>query len=106
MYFHSRVEGDAEILGSERAWMSLKTLGVACAFIPVDESLVRLQMAPTRVVNAGPRSGVCFRSDLQVLLGYQSVPLFQLEGEKLDNFQLVLNTAIVAGSDPLALMAR
>jgi hypothetical protein len=104
IYFHSPSD-EAELRGSERAWM-----GVFCNDLMVaalggmryrnSEWLKELLPADCYV-----RRSPDFEESLRLFMTSFEGKLI-VEGEEIDTFTLALNTAWVVGNDPVRLMAR
>lgn len=103
--------GEAHLRGSERAHMSLLVTDLAKSAIPREDSRVLRAMSSAvrpmfeQVGYGQPRLNLTLLGAV-LAQGGDGEELFQLDGEPLDNFSLMLNTAIVLGSDPVCLAAR
>jgi hypothetical protein len=120
IYFHTQHEGEAEVLGSERAHMGILTRDLAIAIVPssADRQVlaalrpdVRRKYECVTDPNTPPldeRHGPYFDYDLLPMLfyGFDGPGNFQLNGTPLETFSLILNTALALGSDALCLMTR
>lgn len=107
IYFNTEHEGTRDVLGAERAHMGVMCSDVASAFLPhgLFDRAEQLMTADARhkLLDIKPQArqqvvGLYFRQD--------PTPMFQLDGEPLDNFQLQLNTVLATGNDPMCLFAR
>lgn len=73
---------------------------------PITEE-IRSLIRPDHYLHNSNRRGLHFESDLRtVLRAGMGEPVFQIDGRSVDEFGLALNTAIVAGSDPVRLLVR
>jgi hypothetical protein len=107
--FHTEHGGAAILAGAERSFWGVLCSDVAAAFVPSHYNF------PTEILNpSGPipelPSGAPWRiredARLQLSIGSRA-PVFQHPTVgPLDDFPLLLNTVLAAGSDPLALIAR
>jgi hypothetical protein len=120
VYFHTQHEGEAELLGSERAHMHLLPRDIGASMIPSwavdDEPLYRvirpeLHDKYTVKTHHGrpwpaewPRK--VDRERLTLSLGGFAPRIFCKGGRDLDTDCLLLNTQLAIGSDALALMAK
>jgi hypothetical protein len=107
IFFHTEHEGTREVLGAERAHMGVICGDLASALIPrgLFDQADRLMTADARRklldVEAYRRADIAalyFRQD--------TMPMFQIDGEPCDNFDLLLNTVLAIGNNPLCLFAR
>jgi hypothetical protein len=124
IYFHTQHEGEAELLGSERAHMGVMVSHLAASFLPeFSDPEVFAAMTPEAQrtyatdtypngVKADPvtleKHGPLLNKDYlrsSFSVGLERC-LFQREGTPLETFSLQLNTALALGSDPLCLFAR
>lgn len=112
IYFHSP-SGEAEIRGSERAWMGNIINGYlynALDFDPFGSgppAILRLIPQSSylhREYQPGPISGFLMMARTWVAASRESFVL--PDGTDLDKFEVALSTACDAGSDPVKLMAR
>lgn len=102
--------GEAHLRGSERAYMSLLATDLAKVAIPRDDARVLRAMTSQvrpmfeQIGYGQPRLNLTLLG--AVLSQSNEDELFQLDGEPLSNFSLLLNTALALGSDPACLAAR
>lgn len=105
--FHTENEGERKVLGAERAHMGVMCADVASAFLPrgLFDRADRFMTADARrkLIDIKPEgrfkiAELYFRQD--------TTPMFQIDGEPHDNFDLQLNTVLAIGNDPLCLFAR
>lgn len=110
IYFHSQ-HGEAEIRGSERAWMGMMvkdlfhlSLGLLHAYdTPSERSPLRRVIAADHFVFHSPS----FLDSLKLHIGVaMNTPLFVIDGEPVDTFTAQLNTAMLIGGDAIRLCAR
>lgn len=107
VYFHTKNEGTAELLGRERAHMGGVCTDIATGLVPRlhGDDIDRYFTPQAR------GSLMSFKSEARdrwvgTMLRVGDEPTFHLNGEPLDNFSLVLNTVMAIGNDPLCLFAR
>jgi hypothetical protein len=123
IYFHTQHEGEAEVLGSERAHMGLLTSDLSAALIPsysdrevfaLMTPAARRKFAVETYPNGVPMDPVTFakqgpmlaKDHLRTSFAINGEKIFQHEDKPLDNFELQLNTVLALGSNPLCLFAR
>jgi len=106
VYFHTEHEGTMQLLGAERAHMSLLCTGVAMAAVPRFREAVLPHLAPDRRGYFTEDRRAYFNADLRAALHVGDSPVLAHHGEPLESFTLLLNTALVLGSDPVCLAAR
>lgn len=113
IYFKDSGGGFAEILGSERAHMTITLSELAFSFVPTgmwskDRLLEKLRPSFERPSNPDNHTDwLWFVDRLKLHMaasGRES--LFFHEGKPLSTFSLILNTALAVGSDALALFAK
>jgi len=106
IYFHTEYEGTVGLLGAERAHISLLCTGVAMAAVPRFREAVLPHLTPDRRGYFTEDRRACFNADLRTALHVGDSPVLAHRGEPLESFTLLLNTALVLGSDPVCLAAR
>lgn len=113
VYFHSE-HAEAELRGSERAWLGSLVDAIAFGFIDrhLDATQLLSLTAPGHWLHnedrARPGWALLFHDRVRLALGSASDgdPVLQWRGHRIDTFALRLNTAIKYGSDPVKLAAR
>lgn len=107
VYFHTKSENTVELSGRERANMGVTCGDIASALVPRlygDEAPHYFTASARETLNVMKRTA---RDDMVgTFLRVGDRPTFQLGGEPLDSFSLVLNTVLAIGNDPLCLFAR
>jgi hypothetical protein len=115
IYFHTQNEDEAEVHGSERAYMGhvVNLLGAALGqdswrnswHDEIEQHLTEYGRTMYRSRNDYPS---LMHRDLSTLIGsFSDRPIFHdADGTPLDNFSLVLNTVLAIGSDAMCLLAR
>jgi len=107
IYFTTQHEGTREVLGAERAYMGMLCNDLASGLMPhwrEDLDAILLGSMRGRLVNYTTDPA---RHDIiRMYLRHEDQAVFHLNGEPLGNFDLVLNTVLAMGSDPLCLLAR
>lgn len=113
IYFHSP-SGEAELRGSERAWMGGLVNDIALGILDPDsnnaDQLMRL-VAPGHYLHAAERAGYGWVGKWQETFrlawgGIMSDGAFVWRGHRIDAWTMNLNTALQIGADPLKLAAR
>lgn len=110
IYFHSP-SGDAEIRGSERAWMGILindlfhvSLGLLHAYdTPSEPSPLRYVVNPNSHTLRSPNFLDSVR--LTTNTAFETAT-FAIDGEMIDTFTAALNTAMLIGGDAIKLCAR
>lgn len=115
IYFHSPTR-DAELRGSERAWMGGLTSDLAEGMLglrnPDRVDRLKKLIHPGHYMAAHPTTGdgmpweTAYRLALTAGGFDDRTPLVQYEGRRIDTFVLVLNTALTLGNDATKLAAR
>jgi len=106
IYFHTRDEGEAEVLGSERAHMGLLISDVSAAFIPTFSERVLPFVTEGHYLHEAARSRrPYFEKDVRLALAHDSGACLLYNGTPVDSFALQLNTVLAVGNDPLKLLA-
>lgn len=107
IYFHTKSEGTAEVSGRERANMGVTCGDLVSALVPRlygDEPPHYFTGYARETINMMKRTA---RDEVVgTMLRVSDRPVFQLGGEPLDSFSLVLNTVLAVGNDLLCLFAR
>jgi hypothetical protein len=107
IYFTTQHEGTREVLGSERAYMGMLCNDLASGLMPHwREDLDAILLGSMRGRLAAYASDAARHDIVRMYLRHEDQAVFHLNGEPLENFDLVLNTVLVMGSDPLCLLAR
>jgi hypothetical protein len=107
IYFSTQCEGTREVLGAERAYMGLLCNDLAAGLMPhwrEDLDAILLGSMRGRLVTC--TSDLARADIVRMYLRHEDEAVFHLNGEPLENFDLVLNTVLAMGSDPLCLLAR
>lgn len=105
LYFHSP-SGDAEVMGSERHYMSRIVSGTLAESLQLDgtsEPPLRALIEKGSYVHS--YSGRAFNESVRTIVNILD-DLFEVEGKLIETFALALNTAYVSGSDVIRLCAR
>lgn len=106
IYFHTRDEGEAEVLGSERAHMGLLISDVSAAFIPTFADAVLPFVAEGHYLHNSARArSAYFEKDVRLALTHGGSDFLLYNGAPVDSFALQLNTVLAVGNDPLKLLA-
>jgi hypothetical protein len=106
IYFHTRDEGDAEVLGSERAHMGCTVSDVALAFTPsFGDQIVRF-IPPGHYLREMDVNASAWRNMFRATLNHGEKELLTYQGRPVATFDLQLNTALAVGNDPLCLFAK
>lgn len=104
IYFHTRDEGQAEVLGSERAHFGCVVSDVSAAFIPHFPESVLPFIQPGHYMHT-LRHGPAWQSALRTSMTHGDGDLVLYQGKPVESFSLQLNTLIAIGSEPLKLAA-
>ncbi|OZE08556.1 hypothetical protein CH255_20355 [Rhodococcus sp. 05-2255-2A2] len=105
IYFTDQT-GEVAVRGTERAYAGIMVtdLGTSLMMTSGASALQRFIRPYHRLKNA---PDVGFAESLRLELGFGfSGPIFELDGQPLNDFEVVLNTVMVGGSDPVRLLAR
>lgn len=113
VYFHSP-HGDAELRGSERAWLGSLVDSIAFGFLDryTDAEQLLALVRPGHWLHKEDRTQPGWaltwydRARLALGTGNDDDPVLQWRGHGIDTFSLRLNTALRYGSDPVRLAAR
>jgi hypothetical protein len=102
--------GHVEIMGWERHGIGGVVEDLACAFLPSvfaeEELRVRLNPAHHLASSDVPPGRLTQWAATSIKVGSNPALLADHDGTPLSNFPLLLNTALVVGSDPICLLAR
>ncbi|SHI67236.1 hypothetical protein [Streptomyces sp. 3214.6] len=115
VYFHSPTR-EAELKGSERAWMSGLVEDLAVGMLDLDHStrldrLLSLVGPGHYVAEHAARVGPGMPLATAYRLGFLNdephrTPVMQHRGRRIDTFELTLNTALLLGNEQVRLAAR
>lgn len=107
IYFCTQHEGTHEVLGAERAYMGMLCNDLASGFMPHWREDLDAILIDTMRSKLASYAGDPDRADIvRMYLRHEDRAVFHLNGTPLENFDLVLNTVLAVGSDPLCLLAR
>lgn len=102
IYFHTQHDGEAEVLGAERAWLNAQNRRVTMLAMP-DRERVLSKVRPDHWLH--DRTGEYWTQGLLTAISVGE-SVFTHDGEPVATFDLVLNTALRIGTDEACLIAR
>jgi hypothetical protein len=106
IYFHTRDGGDAEVLGAERAHMGCTVSDVALAFTPsFGDQIVRF-LPSGHHLRAMDVNKPAWANMFRATMNHGEKKLLTYQGQPVASFDLLLNTALAIGNDPLCLFAK
>jgi hypothetical protein len=115
VYFHTQHEGPAELLGAERAHAGITVSNLFMAHLRADwdtpsaPSPIRRLLPPDSYITRIPLGTSTWERTLRIWCStamMQGDEFHFPDGRRGDPWHVALNTAIVAGSDPVRLLAR
>jgi len=113
IYFHS-IDGEVEIWGAERAWAACLINKIGLSILNVEENyeLLRSIIHPTHYLanindnKFNDKYPAWKAIETAISVGYGERPLFILDNKPINEWRLMLNTAMVVGSNPIRLFTR
>jgi hypothetical protein len=104
IYFHTEHEGTVHVAGHERAHLGVQNRQVAMACIPDDRARVLAHVRPDHWLHTC--GGGTWPAWLKTALGSFDDSVFVHQGQPVAMLDLVLNTVLAVGGDPMCLIAR
>jgi hypothetical protein len=105
LYFHTEHDATAELMGAEAHWLHAIPNAIALGFVPHEHRTLEPFLARGSFLRPLLNTPA-LAANLSAALTVDDGHLVDDAGHPLESFQLILNTALVVGSDAVALAAR